>query len=48
MDAAQREKHSWLNHENEITRRAAAEVYDEYIKMGDKERYRRYIEGKTW
>lgn len=37
------EKHKLLNHENEITRNAAQEVYDEYLKMTtENERRRAY------
>lgn len=37
------EKHKLLNHENEITRNAAQEVYDEYLMMTtENERRRAY------
>lgn len=36
------EKKRLLNHENEIVREAAQEIYDNYLKMSDSERRRRF------
>lgn len=34
----EKQKHKFLNHENEITRKAAQQMYDRYLGMSDKDR----------
>jgi hypothetical protein len=36
-------KHKLLNDENEVTRKAANELYLEYVKMSDAEKRREYV-----